>query len=69
MAFHQILLGMGNPLLDISAVVDDDFLRNYDIKLNNAILAEDKHIPIGCFKFLVQQASLVALARTSLVRR
>ncbi|XLR55403.1 hypothetical protein S83_006075 [Arachis hypogaea] len=38
-----ILLGMGNPLLDISAVVDDEFLQKYDIKLNNAILAEDKH--------------------------
>ncbi|TXG58491.1 hypothetical protein EZV62_016320 [Acer yangbiense] len=46
MAFHQILLGMGNPLLDISAVVDDDFLQKYDIKLNNAILAEDKHLPM-----------------------
>ncbi|KAI9154405.1 hypothetical protein LWI28_025922 [Acer negundo] len=37
---------MGNPLLDISAVVDDDFLQKYDIKLNNAILAEDKHLPM-----------------------
>ncbi|KAF1860236.1 hypothetical protein Lal_00037574 [Lupinus albus] len=43
MAFEGILLGMGNPLLDISAVVDDEFLQKYDIKLNNAILAEDKH--------------------------
>ncbi|XP_061986742.1 adenosine kinase 2-like [Populus nigra] len=46
MASEGILLGMGNPLLDISAVVDDDFLQKYDIKLNNAILAEDKHIPM-----------------------
>ncbi|KAJ6767826.1 ADENOSINE KINASE 2-LIKE ISOFORM X1 [Salix koriyanagi] len=37
---------MGNPLLDISAVVDDSFLQKYDIKLNNAILAEDKHLPM-----------------------
>ncbi|WP_348226176.1 PfkB family carbohydrate kinase, partial [Salmonella enterica] len=36
----------GNPLLDISAVVDDEFLTKYDIKLNNAILAEDKHLPM-----------------------
>ncbi|CAL1399278.1 unnamed protein product [Linum trigynum] len=41
-----ILLGMGNPLLDISAVVDQDFLNKYDIKLNNAILAEEKHFPM-----------------------
>ncbi|KAI5575278.1 hypothetical protein BDE02_10G200300 [Populus trichocarpa] len=46
MACEGILLGMGNPLLDISAVVDDDFLQKYDIKLNNAILAEDKHLPM-----------------------
>ncbi|KAG6765209.1 hypothetical protein POTOM_029233 [Populus tomentosa] len=46
MASEGILLGTGNPLLDISAVVDDDFLQKYDIKLNNAILAEDKHIPM-----------------------
>ncbi|KAK9049795.1 hypothetical protein SSX86_031236, partial [Deinandra increscens subsp. villosa] len=44
--YEGILLGMGNPLLDISAVVDEDFLSKYDIKLNNAILAEDKHLPM-----------------------
>ncbi|RVW74163.1 Adenosine kinase 2 [Vitis vinifera] len=72
MAYEGILLGMGNPLLDISSVVDEEFLQNvlrsgwwlrvlrkgkgkgiemkyfgeYDIKLNNAILAEDKHLPM-----------------------
>ncbi|KAH7662680.1 Adenosine kinase protein [Dioscorea alata] len=46
MAYEGILLGMGNPLLDISAVVDEDFLNRYDIKLNNAILAEEKHVPM-----------------------
>ncbi|CAI0411878.1 unnamed protein product [Linum tenue] len=46
MACEGTLLGMGNPLLDISAVVDDGFLTKYDIKLNNAILAEDKHLPM-----------------------
>ncbi|KAA8518739.1 hypothetical protein F0562_016487 [Nyssa sinensis] len=44
MEYEGILLGMGNPLLDISAVVDQEFLDKYDIKLNNAILAEDKHV-------------------------
>lgn len=37
---------MGNPLLDISADVKDEFLTKYDLKLNNAILAEDKHKPM-----------------------
>ncbi|EFJ35435.1 hypothetical protein SELMODRAFT_438384 [Selaginella moellendorffii] len=41
-----VLLGIGNPLLDISAVVDPSFLEKYDVKLNNAILAEEKHLPM-----------------------
>ncbi|XP_014483891.1 PREDICTED: adenosine kinase 2 [Dinoponera quadriceps] len=41
-----LLLGMGNPLLDISATVDHEFLKKYDLKSNNAILAEDKHKPL-----------------------
>ncbi|KAK3008300.1 hypothetical protein RJ639_013120 [Escallonia herrerae] len=46
MECEGILMGMGNPLLDISAVVDLQFLDKYDIKLNNAILAEEKHLPM-----------------------
>ncbi|KAL6262386.1 hypothetical protein P5V15_007475 [Pogonomyrmex californicus] len=41
-----LLLGMGNPLLDISANVDREFLNKYDLKSNNAILAEEKHKPL-----------------------
>jgi len=41
-----IILGMGNPLLDISAQCDESFLKKYDLEANNAILAEDKHIPM-----------------------
>lgn len=41
-----LLLGMGNPLLDISATVDHEFLKKYDLKPNNAILAEEKHKPL-----------------------
>jgi len=29
MVSEGVLLGMGNPLLDISAVVDQDFLNKY----------------------------------------
>lgn len=37
---------MGNPLLDISANVEQDLLDKYDIKLDLAILAEEKHQPL-----------------------
>jgi adenosine kinase len=41
-----ILFGMGNPLLDISANVPPSYLDQYSLKPNDAILAEDKHLPI-----------------------
>jgi adenosine kinase len=44
---------MGNPLLDISANVNQDILDKYGLKLNNAILAEEKHLPI--YKELVEK--------------
>eukprot|EP00928_Gymnodinium_smaydae_P096841 TRINITY_DN8633_c0_g1_i5.p1 TRINITY_DN8633_c0_g1~~TRINITY_DN8633_c0_g1_i5.p1 ORF type:complete len:364 (-),score=93.54 TRINITY_DN8633_c0_g1_i5:16-1038(-) len=40
------LLGMGNPLLDISAEVGQDMLDKYGLKGGDAILAEDKHQPL-----------------------
>eukprot|EP00208_Stichococcus_sp_RCC1054_P007592 CAMPEP_0206139236 /NCGR_PEP_ID=MMETSP1473-20131121/5085_1 /ASSEMBLY_ACC=CAM_ASM_001109 /TAXON_ID=1461547 /ORGANISM="Stichococcus sp, Strain RCC1054" /LENGTH=342 /DNA_ID=CAMNT_0053532933 /DNA_START=32 /DNA_END=1060 /DNA_ORIENTATION=+ len=40
------LLGLGNPLLDISANVDQAFLDQYELKLADQILAEDKHQPM-----------------------
>lgn len=40
------LLGMGNPLLDISAEVSTDVLDKYKIKANDAILAEEAHFPL-----------------------
>lgn len=40
------LLGMGNPLLDISADVGQELLDKYEVTLNNAILAEAKHVPL-----------------------
>lgn len=41
-----ILLGMGNPLLDIQVDVDKDFLDKYNLKGNDAILAEESHLPM-----------------------
>lgn len=40
------LLGMGNPLLDISAEVSAETLERYGLAADNAILAEEKHMPL-----------------------
>lgn len=40
------ILGMGNPLLDISAEVPLEVLEKYGVSLNNACLAEEKHLPL-----------------------
>jgi len=39
------IVGFGNPLLDISAHVDQATLDDWGAQLNNAILAEEKHQP------------------------
>ncbi|KAK5970353.1 hypothetical protein GCK32_000786 [Trichostrongylus colubriformis] len=40
---ENVLLGCGNPLLDIQAVVGKDFLDKWGLKENDAILCDDKH--------------------------
>jgi len=40
------IFGQGNPLLDISAPVPVELLTKYDLQPSNAILAEDKHLPL-----------------------
>jgi len=40
------ILGMGNPLLDISDNVTKEVLNKYGLESNNAILADDKHLPL-----------------------
>ncbi|KAK5990258.1 Adenosine kinase [Cladobotryum mycophilum] len=40
------LLCLENPLLDIQAFGDEALLAKYDLKANDAILAEEKHIPL-----------------------
>lgn len=39
-----VLLGMGNPLLDISATVKAELLTKHNLKANDAILTEDEAI-------------------------
>ncbi|OQS01839.1 adenosine kinase [Thraustotheca clavata] len=43
---QHAIVGLGNPLLDISAKVHDDFMKKYGLSMDNAILAEDKHLPM-----------------------
>lgn len=40
------VFGAGNALLDISCEVTPEFLEQYELKGGNAILAEEKHLPI-----------------------
>ena len=51
------ILGFGNPLLDISATVEQTVLDEWGASLNNAILAEEKHQP------LCESAAAAASAR------
>jgi len=46
MAKEGALFGMGNPLLDMSAHVGPGLLKKYGLESNNAIIAEEKHLPI-----------------------
>lgn len=55
-----VLMGMGNPLLDISANAGQDLLDKYDLKLDSAILAEDKHLPL--YQELVQKYNVQYIA-------
>ncbi|XP_074040767.1 adenosine kinase 2 [Leptinotarsa decemlineata] len=45
--WHQnLLVGVGNPLLDMSAVVSKEFLAKYGLKENDAILADKNHMSL-----------------------
>ncbi|KAH8358649.1 hypothetical protein KR093_001638, partial [Drosophila rubida] len=42
-----ILIGFGNPLLDITTTIEDNvILEKYDLAVNAAIIAEDSHLPL-----------------------
>ena len=41
-----LLLGLGNPLLDISADVPTSVFESYAVTPGSAILAEDRHMPL-----------------------
>ncbi|KAF2197787.1 Ribokinase-like protein [Delitschia confertaspora ATCC 74209] len=54
------LLCLENPLLDIQGVGDEKLLEKYELKANDAILAEEKHM--GLYEDLIQNhdAKLIA---------
>lgn len=39
-----VIIGMGNPLLDISATVEPSMLEKYNLKANDAILYEKEDL-------------------------
>uniref|UniRef100_A0A0R3S132 Adenosine kinase n=1 Tax=Elaeophora elaphi TaxID=1147741 RepID=A0A0R3S132_9BILA len=41
-----IILGCGNPLLDMRVEVDREFLRKWNLEENDAIIADDERIPM-----------------------
>merc|ERR1711865_96656 len=41
-----VILGMGNPLLDISANAEKAMFEKYGLEAGGIILAEDKHQPV-----------------------
>ncbi|KAL4703679.1 hypothetical protein ACJJTC_016223 [Scirpophaga incertulas] len=43
---ENLLVGIGNPLLDISATVEEELLKKYDLQPDGAIMAEEKHMPL-----------------------
>lgn len=54
------LVCLGNPLLDLQTNVDKSYLTKYDLKDNDAILAEDKHLPI--YEEILQKPDLILVA-------
>ncbi|KAK0535966.1 adenosine kinase [Tilletia horrida] len=46
MVSRHAFVGFGNPLLDMSIRDGEEVLKKYDLKANDAILAEEKHLSI-----------------------
>ena len=43
------LFCMGNPLLDIQVTNGEQLLKKYNLNANDAILADEKHLPMCIF--------------------
>lgn len=53
---EYFVLGMGNPLLDISSEVTEETLTQYNLKTGAAVLMDDKQMPV--FDELVKMPSV-----------
>ncbi|KAF8899318.1 Ribokinase-like protein [Infundibulicybe gibba] len=60
MAASYSLFCMGNPLLDMQVTQGEALLKKYDLKANDAILAEEKHAPI--YEELVKEHKVTYVA-------
>jgi adenosine kinase len=47
------LFCMGNPLLDMQVTNGEQLLKKYGLKSNDAILAEEKHMPMWVIHFVL----------------
>uniref|UniRef100_UPI00359005BA adenosine kinase n=1 Tax=Myxine glutinosa TaxID=7769 RepID=UPI00359005BA len=56
----NVLFGLGNPLLDISAAVNEVFLKKYGLKADDQILAGDEHKDM--FEEMVKKFSVEYIA-------
>ncbi|CAH1113421.1 unnamed protein product [Psylliodes chrysocephalus] len=50
---ENLLIGIGHPLLDITAMVDIQFLTKYNLKKNDAVIATEQHQNV--YKELVKE--------------
>jgi len=41
-----LILGMENPLLDISINATEEIYKNYDLPLEDTVPVEEKHLPL-----------------------
>lgn len=59
MSSYPALFCIGNPLLDMQANNGEALLEKYDLKANDAILAEEKHLPMSVVSYgVIQYAKL-----------
>jgi adenosine kinase len=54
------LVALGNPLLDLQVNVDSEYLSKYDLKADDAILADEKHLPIYEEVLAMKDITLIA---------
>ena len=57
------LFCIGNPLLDMQVVDCEEILAKYDLKANDAILAEEKHMHMCVRDLFLHACAVYSIAR------